>query len=77
MSGDQPAVGSVLVYWFAEGYGLTTPPNGNLPATAGRDPHGAPRAYGPATDQVKRFLLTGDLIDVCGGGPCTIPPPAP
>ena len=75
VNGDTPAVGSVLVYWYAEGFGNTTPPNGNLPARAGKDPHSAPRAYGPATDQVLRFLLTGDLIDVCHG-PCTIPAPA-
>jgi len=75
VSGDRAQVGSVLVYWYAEGYGNITPPNGNRPAVAGRDPHEAPRAYGPATDQVARFLLTGDLIDVCKGGPCTIPAP--
>jgi hypothetical protein len=77
VSGNRADVGSVLVYWYANGYGNTTPPNANLPSTSGRDPHGAPRAYGPATDQVAHFLLTGDLIDVCGGGPCEIPPPAP
>jgi hypothetical protein len=75
VSGDRPHVGSVLVYWYADGYGNATPPDANLPAAAGRDPHGAPRAYGLATDQVARFLLTGDLVDVCRGGPCTIPPP--
>ncbi|MDP1818568.1 MAG: hypothetical protein Q8K58_01570 [Acidimicrobiales bacterium] len=42
--------------------------------TVGRDPHSAPRAFGPATDQVARLLLTGDLVDVCQGSPCTIPP---
>jgi hypothetical protein len=73
VSGNKAGVGSVLVYWFADNTGLTTPPNGNVPSQAGSDPHGAPRKYGPATDQVVRFLLTGDLIDVCGGGPCVIP----
>ena len=75
VSGDQPHVGSVLVYWYANGYGLATPPDANLPDGAGKDPHGAPRAYSRATDQVVRYLLTGDLVDVCGGGPCTIPAP--
>lgn len=72
-SGDTPNVGSVLVYWFAADTGLATPPNGNTPARAGTDPHSVPRSYGPATDQVARFLLTGDLIDVCGGAPCVVP----
>jgi len=36
---------------------------------------GVPRSYGPATDQVARFLLTGDLVDVCAGLPCVVPPP--
>jgi hypothetical protein len=73
--GDRDDVGSLLVYWFSEGTGLRTPPNGNLPPQAGRDPHGAPRSYGPAVDQVVAWLLDGRLVDVCGGGPCTIPPP--
>ena len=76
VSGDQPDVGSVLVYWYSAGTGLRTPPNGNLPPTAGKDPHSAPRAHGPATDQVVSWLLDGRLQDVCHG-PCTIPPPAP
>lgn len=76
MSGDRAHVGSVLVYWYAAGTGLATPPDANLPDAAGQDPHGVPRAYGPATDQVARYLLTGDLIDVCGGGPCTVPAPS-
>ena len=74
VSGNRSHVGSVFVYWFAAGTGLVTPPNGNVPSSAGKDPHGAPRSYGVATDQVVRFLLTGDLIDVCNGGPCVIPP---
>jgi hypothetical protein len=75
VSGNRTHVGSVLVYWFAEKTGLLTPPNGNVPSTSGSDPHGAPRSYGPAADQVARFLLTGDLIDVCGGGPCVVKKP--
>ena len=73
VSGDEAGIGSVLVYWYAEGRGLATPPNGNLPDGAGSDPHGVPRSYGPATDQVAHFLLTGDLIDVCAGAPCVVP----
>jgi hypothetical protein len=74
VTGNASHVGSVLVYWFAAGTGLATPPNANIPDGAGKDPHGTPRSYGPATDQVVRFLLTGDLIDVCHGGPCVVPP---
>jgi hypothetical protein len=61
---------SHLVYWFSAGKGLETPPNGNLPATAGADPHGHPRGDNRGSDQKARFLLHGDLIDVCNGGPC-------
>jgi hypothetical protein len=74
VSGDEADVGSVLVYWYAAGVGNATPPDANRPDRAGPDPHEVPRRYGPATDQVARFLLTGDLIDVCHGGPCVIPP---
>jgi hypothetical protein len=69
--------GSLLVYWLAEGTGLRTPPNGNLPATAGKDPHGAPQPHPAAADQLAAWLADGRLVDACGGGPCTIPPPAP
>ncbi|MGH9186138.1 MAG: hypothetical protein ACRD0U_10045 [Acidimicrobiales bacterium] len=71
--GGSTEPGSVLVYWYSEGKGLGTPPNGNLPMTQGRDPHGDARKYGPAADQAAHFLLTGQLIDTCGGGPCVIP----
>jgi hypothetical protein len=75
ISGDVADVGSVLVYWYANGLGLATPPNGNLPDQAGTDPHGAPRKDPVATDQVARWLLTGDFVDVCGRGPCELPAP--
>jgi hypothetical protein len=74
VAGDRAEVGSVLVYWYAAGIGDATPPDANRPDRAGKDPHEVPRRYGPATDQVARFLLTDDLIDVCGGGPCVVPP---
>jgi hypothetical protein len=74
VSTTTPDVGSVLVYWFSEGLGNATPPNANVPDHAGKDPHESPRRYGPATDQVLHFLLTGELVDVCHG-PCTIPAP--
>ena len=68
---DEPLLGeSVLIYWHSTDRGLTTPPNGNQPPRTGSDPHGDPRKDRAAASQVARFLLTGELIDVCGGGPC-------
>ncbi len=61
---------SVLVYWYSTDRGLTTPPNGNAPPRTGTDPHGDPRKDRFAAVQVARFLLTGEVIDVCDGGPC-------
>lgn len=71
--GDTADVGSVLVSWFADGRGLTTPPNGNVPMAAGADPHGVPRNHGPAADQAAHWLRTGDLLDT-RRGPCVVPP---
>jgi hypothetical protein len=75
VSGSRPHAGSLLVYWYPAGTGLQTPPSANLPSTAGKDPHGAPRAYGPAADQVAAWIVDGQLLDVCHGSPCAIPPP--
>ncbi len=61
---------SVLIYWLSTDRGLMTPPNGNVPPRAGSDPHGDPRKDRLASDQVARFLRTGEVVDVCGGGPC-------
>jgi hypothetical protein len=67
-----PLVGeSVLVYWFSTDRGLTTPPNGNEPPRTGEDPHSDPRKDKEASRQVAHFLLTGTVIDVCGGVACT------
>ena len=69
-SGSSPLAGeSVVVYWFSGDRELTTPPNGNRPPLAGRDPHEDPRRDNAASDQVAHFLLTGEVIDVCHG-PC-------
>ena len=61
---------SVLVYWHSTDRDLTTPPNGNVPARQGGDPHGDPRKDKAAATQVAHFLLTGEVRDVCDGGPC-------
>ena len=60
---------SYLVYWWSAESGLTTPPNGNIPPSFGNDPHEHPRRDNAGSDQVRAFLLTGQLVDVCGG-PC-------
>jgi hypothetical protein len=68
---DGPLQGeSVLIYWHSTDRGLTTPPNGNQPPRVGEDPHGDPRKDRAAALQVVRFLLTGELVDVCGGQAC-------
>ena len=61
-----PYKGSALVYWDS---GNATPPNGNLPPDEGGDPHGHPRNEPAAGWQEAHFLLTGENIDVCNGGP--------
>jgi hypothetical protein len=60
-----PHKGSALVYWDS---GNATPPNGNLPPTHSRDPHGDPRNEPAAGWQEAHFLLTGWNVDVCNGG---------
>jgi hypothetical protein len=71
-SSTGPLVGeSVLMYWHSTDRGLTTPPNGNEPPRTGTDPHSDPRKDKEASRQVAHFFLTGTVIDVCGGGPCT------
>jgi len=60
-----PHKGSSLIYWDS---GNATPPNGNVPATHSRDPHGDPRNEPAAGWQEAHFLLTGWNVDVCNGG---------
>jgi hypothetical protein len=61
---------SYLVYWYSADRGNTTPPTGNVPPTAGGDPHEDPRRDNAGSDQKARFLLDGVLVDVCAGAPC-------
>ena len=61
-----PHQGSALVYWDS---GNTTPPNGNLPPEHNGDPHGHPRDELASSWQEAHFILTGQLVDVCAGGP--------
>jgi len=60
-----PHKGSSLIYWDS---GNAAPPNGNVPASHGGDPHGHPRSEPAAGWQEAEFLLTGWNLDVCGGG---------
>jgi hypothetical protein len=69
VAADRTPGASYLVYWWSADRGLTTPPNGNLPPTVGTDPHEDPRRDNAGAQQVRHFLLTGQLLDVCGG-PC-------
>jgi len=72
-----PFAGSALVYWDngpvrADGSTGNGPaPLENVAPREGHDPHGAPRASPVARDQKSQFLLTGNVVDVCGGAPCT------
>jgi hypothetical protein len=72
-----PFAGSALVYWDngpvrADGSTGNGPePLDNTPPREGKDPHGAPRNTPAARDQKSQFLLTGNVVDVCGGAPCT------
>ena len=60
-----PYKGSALVYWDS---GNAAPPNGNIPPSHGGDPHGHPRSEPAASWQEAEFLLSGWMLDVCGGG---------
>ena len=59
-----PYQGSALIYWDS---GNAQPPNGNIPADEGGDPHGHPRDEPAGGWQEAHFLLTGEMIDVCQG----------
>lgn len=65
--------GSAIVVWDS---GTPAPPTGNVPPRDGDDPHGFPRASKDAREQKSEFLKrNGRVVDVCGGRPCTAPPP--
>jgi hypothetical protein len=68
-SGDDilPWNGSALVYWDS---GNLRPPNANVPPHEdGGDPHEDPRRDPRGGDQKAHFWLTGEVMDVMGGGP--------
>jgi hypothetical protein len=47
------------------------PPDGDPTQPDEGDTHGWLRQWEPAQDQLVHFLRTGEVIDVCGGEPCT------
>lgn len=65
-----PHRGSAVVMWDS---GAAAQPVTNQPSREGEDPHGDPRAAQPVVDQIVHFFGTGEVIDTCGGTPCTIP----
>ncbi|WP_165986341.1 hypothetical protein [Streptomyces sp. YIM 98790] len=68
---DYPYTGSAMVVWDS---GSPYQPLTNTPPTTGRDPHSDPRNSPEARLQQYVFLSTGEVIDVCGGRPCTAAP---
>ncbi len=70
---DLPADGGgpALVVWD---YGTPAPPPTNVaprPPAYGEDPHGAGVSEPRVLAQAFGFLRTGEVADVCAGGPCT------
>jgi hypothetical protein len=66
-----PWDGSAMVVWNS-GLAFAPPPTNLAPVGPqyGPDPHEFPRAQPSAQQQKAIFLLTGEVVDVCGGGPC-------
>ena len=74
---QNPFAGSALVYWDngpprpdGSTGNVPEPLQNTPPARQGRDPHSAPRSTAAARQQKATFLLTGNVVDVCGGKPC-------
>lgn len=65
-----PYEGSAIVIWNS-GRAAAPPPTNLAPSGPqyGQDPHEFPRAQPEAQQQKATFLLTGQVVDVCGG-PC-------
>lgn len=66
-----PYTGSMLTFWDS---GSPTPPTGNLPPSAGHDPHQDIANTPAALDQVLGFFTTGRVVDTCSGAPCVAIP---
>ncbi|HXW33515.1 MAG TPA: hypothetical protein VEJ87_02985 [Acidimicrobiales bacterium] len=69
------SAGSALFVWDS---GVPAPPAGDVPPSAGPDPHDTvPRSLPAFWKQMDAFFRTGLVIDPCGGAPCTAPYPPP
>lgn len=68
---NHPYRGSAMVVWNS-GAAFNPPPTNLAPdgPQYGDDPHEFPRAQPEAQQQKAAFLLTGFVVDVCGGNPC-------
>lgn len=67
-----PYTGSALVMWDS---GSPAPPPGNVPPTPDPSPHDSTTRSPLARTQTAHYLKTGgQLLDVCQGAPCVIPP---
>jgi hypothetical protein len=60
------AMGNGMTEWD---FGLPLAPTGNLPMTAGNDPHDTVRTLQSSIDETDMFLRTGIVQNFCGG-PC-------
>jgi hypothetical protein len=70
LAGQHLIAGSAIVY-FDNGPARNGPaPLANTPRRQGKDSHYAPRTTAAARRQKSDFLLTGNVVDVCGGKPC-------
>ncbi len=65
-----PFTGSAVVSWNC---GLDWALPGNLPNKIGKDPHECPRRSKLHMAQMGHFFDSGEIIDECGGQPCTVP----
>jgi hypothetical protein len=68
---EYPSDGGGLVIWDSGSDPIPIP---NEPPRTSRDPHEDPRANPHVQLQIISFLLDGQLVDVCGAGPCTAEP---
>ncbi|MFC4134092.1 hypothetical protein ACFOZ4_26065 [Hamadaea flava] len=67
-----PYAGSAIVVWNS-GLAAALPPTNLAPSGPeyGQDPHSFPRSQPEAQQQKATFLLTGQVVDVCEGTPCS------
>jgi len=68
---EYPSDGGALIVWDS---GSDLIPIANEPPSTSRDPHEDPRANPHVQLQIISFLLDGQLVNVCGSGPCTAEP---